>query len=207
MLSVFTQPDVNTRKVGRTRDKRRKPRREAEWFPVYRYGNHFTFLQYLMLKHTISITCCLEVAVIAFFLYYQAKKKARSRLKTRQKNLKGFIELFVGNLWLMFLNFETTRCQFHKKLCAWRKVIRQILLIISWLFKQKLTLPLYQQHQNLFVIDLSPKSLFWTSKQPFAKSSWKPLRFASWFLTLISCSPNLPRVYIRLYCERLFSVN
>ena len=28
--------------------------------------------------------------------------------------------------------------------------------------------------------------------------SWKPFRFASWFPTLISCSPNLPRVYIRL---------
>ena len=28
--------------------------------------------------------------------------------------------------------------------------------------------------------------------------SWKPLRFASWFPTLILCSPNLPRVYIRL---------
>ena len=28
--------------------------------------------------------------------------------------------------------------------------------------------------------------------------SWKPLRFASWFPTLISCSPNLLRVYIRL---------
>ena len=28
--------------------------------------------------------------------------------------------------------------------------------------------------------------------------SWKPLRFASWFPTLISCSPNPPRVYIRL---------
>ena len=28
--------------------------------------------------------------------------------------------------------------------------------------------------------------------------SWKPLRFAWWFPTLISCSPNLPRVYIRL---------
>ena len=27
---------------------------------------------------------------------------------------------------------------------------------------------------------------------------FKPLRFASWFPTLISCSPNLPRVYIRL---------
>ena len=28
--------------------------------------------------------------------------------------------------------------------------------------------------------------------------SWKPLRFASWFPALISCSPNLPRDYIRL---------
>ena len=36
MVSVFTQPDVNTWEVGRTRDKRRKPRREAEWFPAYR---------------------------------------------------------------------------------------------------------------------------------------------------------------------------
>ena len=35
MVSVFTKPDVNTREVGRTRDKRRKPRREAEWFPAY----------------------------------------------------------------------------------------------------------------------------------------------------------------------------
>ena len=36
MVSVFTKSDVNTREVGRTRDKRRKPRREAEWFPAYR---------------------------------------------------------------------------------------------------------------------------------------------------------------------------
>ena len=28
--------------------------------------------------------------------------------------------------------------------------------------------------------------------------NWKPLRFASWFPTLISCSPNLPHDYIRL---------
>ena len=32
--------------------------------------------------------------------------------------------------------------------------------------------------------------------------SWKPLRFASWFPTLISCSPNLLRVYIRLCKHR-----
>ena len=35
MVSMFTYPDVNMREVGRTRDKRRKPRREAEWFPAY----------------------------------------------------------------------------------------------------------------------------------------------------------------------------
>ena len=43
MVSVFTWPDVNTREVGRTRDKRRKPLREAEWFPAYhnsRIRNH-----------------------------------------------------------------------------------------------------------------------------------------------------------------------
>ena len=32
MVSVFTKPDVNMREIGRTRDKSRKPRREAEWF-------------------------------------------------------------------------------------------------------------------------------------------------------------------------------
>ena len=36
MVSVFTQLAVNTREVGRTRDKRWKLRREAEWFPGYR---------------------------------------------------------------------------------------------------------------------------------------------------------------------------
>ena len=41
-----------------------------------------------MFKHTISITCCLEVAVVTLFLYYQAKKKARSRQNTRKKKLK-----------------------------------------------------------------------------------------------------------------------
>ena len=35
MVSVFAYSDVNTREVGRTRDKRKKPRREAEWFPAY----------------------------------------------------------------------------------------------------------------------------------------------------------------------------
>ena len=37
MVSVFTYPDVNTREVGRTRDKRRKPRREAEWFSALHF--------------------------------------------------------------------------------------------------------------------------------------------------------------------------
>ena len=45
MVSVFTQPDVNTRKVGRTRDKRRKPRRQAEWFPAYPVVSSFIQLK------------------------------------------------------------------------------------------------------------------------------------------------------------------
>ena len=36
MVSVFTSGYVNTREVGRRRDKRRKPRHEVEWFPAYR---------------------------------------------------------------------------------------------------------------------------------------------------------------------------
>ena len=122
------------------------------------------------------------------FCITKPRKKLEVDKTHVKKNLKGFIELFVGALWLMFLNFETTRCQFHKKPCAWRKVIRQILLLISWLFKQKLTLPLYQQYLNLFVIkkrrkivDLSPKS---TSKQPFAKYFFLSLKKGSdyWLL-------------------------
>ena len=34
---------INTREVGRTRDKRRKPRREAEWFPAYRVERKTVF--------------------------------------------------------------------------------------------------------------------------------------------------------------------
>ena len=37
MVSMFTQPDVNTWEVGRTQDKRGKPRSEAEWFPAYQH--------------------------------------------------------------------------------------------------------------------------------------------------------------------------
>ena len=40
-VSVFTYTNVNAREVGRTRDKRRKPRREAEWFPAYRVFSNF----------------------------------------------------------------------------------------------------------------------------------------------------------------------
>ena len=32
--------------------------------------------------------------------------------------------------------------------------------------------------------------------------SWKPLHFVSWFPTLILCSPNLLRIYIRLCKNR-----
>ena len=36
----------------------------------------------------------------------------------------------------------------------------------------------------------------------FHSISWKLLHFMLWFPTLISCSPNLPRVYIRLCKHR-----
>ena len=40
---MFTQPDVNTWEVGRTQDKRRKPQREAEWFPANERGTKTVF--------------------------------------------------------------------------------------------------------------------------------------------------------------------
>ena len=48
-MAIFGKRALFLWEVGRTRDKRRKPRREAEWFPAYRalickHGNHFTFL-------------------------------------------------------------------------------------------------------------------------------------------------------------------
>ena len=39
MVSVFTLPDVNTQEVGRTRDKRRKPRHEAILHFFYKITN------------------------------------------------------------------------------------------------------------------------------------------------------------------------
>ena len=97
------------------------------------------------------------------------------RVKHTSKNWKGFSELFLGNLWLTSLNFENImRYQVYNKPCAWRKVDRYILVHISWLFKLKLTLSSYKHYPNPFLIkqrrksdNLSPKSFFRTSKQPF----------------------------------------
>ena len=65
--------------------------------------------------------------------------------------------LFPGDQLLSFKNFETTPpCQYntinvtHKH--TWRKVYRQVVLHISVLFKQKRTVPLYQQYLNRFMI-------------------------------------------------------
>ena len=57
MVSVFTWPDVNTREVGRTRDKRRKPRREAEWFPAYRVVSSFIQLKVSLFFSFLYSTC------------------------------------------------------------------------------------------------------------------------------------------------------
>ena len=63
-----------------------------------------------MLKHTISISCCLKVAVVALFCITKPRKKARSRLNLRiKKSGKAFTELFLSDLWLIFLNFKTIK--------------------------------------------------------------------------------------------------
>ena len=59
-----------------------------------------------MLKHTISISSCLEVAVLALFCITKPRKKLEVDFIIVKKNLKGFVELILGDLWLTFLNFE-----------------------------------------------------------------------------------------------------
>ena len=51
---------------------------------------------------------------------------------------------------------------------------------------------------SFFGAYVSRRKMLENQSSHFLKISWKPLRFASWFRTLISCSPNLPNVYIRL---------
>ena len=109
-------------------------------------------------------------------LYYQAMKKARSGLDTPKKMKKPLLSNYLAIYSYFFKNFKTIRrCQFHNKPCAWRQVNRYILLHISWFFKQKLMLPLYQHYFNSFLVkerrksdNLSLKSFFRTSEQPFA---------------------------------------
>ena len=59
-----------------------------------------------MLKHIISICCCLKVAFVALFCITKPKKKARSRLNTLKK-WKSFIEFFSAIFKVISLNFET----------------------------------------------------------------------------------------------------
>ena len=130
-----------------------------------------------MPKHTISIFCFFEVAVVALFCITKRRKKldAICRPNWRKQNWKGLIGLSLGDLWLICPNFETsTWFKFHNKPCAGLKVNWWILLHISWLFKQNLRFPCINITQSnsdktaakkrwpLFII-----VLIWTSKQPF----------------------------------------
>ena len=94
-------------------------KKQCRWFGTLMY-----ILQYLMIKHAISISCCLKLALLAL-LYYQAMKNARSRLSTHSKNWNGLVELFLGDLKLCFQNVKTiTWCQIHNRPCARRQVNR-----------------------------------------------------------------------------------
>ena len=59
-----------------------------------------------MLKHTISLSSCLEVAALALFCTTKPRKKLEVDFIDVKKNLKGFVELILGDLWQTFLNFE-----------------------------------------------------------------------------------------------------
>ena len=74
MVSVFTWPDVNMREVGRTRDKRRKPRRKAETILhfFYKITNErgtktvFTCTRVKWFYGQLELIYCLNYFIISF---------------------------------------------------------------------------------------------------------------------------------------------
>ena len=83
MVSVFTWPDVNTREVERTRDKRGKPRREAI-IRLCKHRNHFIFLHYpVFFKVVYSIffhaSYVVQEVLLLMFLFLITKKTLFSR--------------------------------------------------------------------------------------------------------------------------------
>ena len=85
MVSVFTQPDLNTWEVGRTLDIL-EPFRLASWFHtliscslnlrrVYirlcKHGNHFTFLHYYIKQIDSKLVCgCTSCATFSFLPHF-----------------------------------------------------------------------------------------------------------------------------------------
>ena len=67
--------DVNTREVGRTRDKRRKLRREAEWFPAYGFQLFFYKITYERGTKTVF--------TYAHVLFYKGELSTSERTKYR----------------------------------------------------------------------------------------------------------------------------
>ena len=78
-------------------------------------------------------------------LYHQATKKVRSRLNTRPKNWKGFVELFLSDLWLLFLNFETITLTLTlsnlQNLAHWDKLIGRFYYIFHGFSHKNLRYP------------------------------------------------------------------
>ena len=76
MVSVFTYPDVNTREVGRTRDKRRKPRREAILHFFYKITNErgtktvFTYTHVKWFYGQSEHAYYLHYFIILFVVYF-----------------------------------------------------------------------------------------------------------------------------------------
>ena len=77
-----------------------------------------------MLKHTISISSCLEVAVLALVCITKPRKKLEVDFTdVKKKNLKGFVELILGDMWLTFLNFEVNLAHGENSICRFYCIV------------------------------------------------------------------------------------
>ena len=76
-----------------------------------------------MLKHTISISSCLEVAVLALFCITKPRKKLEVDFTDVKKKLKRLVKLILGDMWLTFLNFEENLAHGENSSCRFYCIV------------------------------------------------------------------------------------
>lgn len=122
-----------------------------------------------MLKHTISISSCLEVAVLALFCITKPRKKLEVDFTdVKKKNLKGFVELILGDMWLTFLNFEVNLAHGENSSCRSHRIVHGCSNKKSRLPCVNITKIYFWQKKAAKSDNLSPKSFSLTPEQTSA---------------------------------------